>query len=165
MDYVVQPLPVDHMALRMIAENEIELTWQAVTDSLEPTATAEKYIVYTRIGNGDFDNGIVVDKNSYRTALPAGVVCSYKVTALNKGGESFPSEILSAGKAFNSKGTVLVVNGFDRISAPADFVAPAPAAYIAGPVFWTIRPRSTLHQRYQLYRKNERIPPFRSLDG
>lgn len=69
----------------------------------------------------------MVDKNSYRTALPAGVVCSYKVTALNKGGESFPSEILSAGKAFNSKGTVLVVNGFDRISAPADFVAPAPA--------------------------------------
>ena len=127
MDYVVQPLPVDHMALRMIGENEIELTWQAVTDSLEPTAAAEKYIVYTRIGNGDFDNGIVVDKNSYRTALPAGVVCSYKVTALNKGGESFPSEILSAGKAFNSKGTVLVVNGFDRISAPADFVAPAPA--------------------------------------
>ena len=111
----------------MIGENEIELTWQPVTDSLEPTATAEKYIVYTRIGNGDFDNGIVVDKNSYRTALPAGVVCSYKVTALNKGGESFPSEILSAGKAFNSKGTVLVVNGFDRISAPADFVAPAPA--------------------------------------
>ena len=117
-NYIVQPLPVDHMALRMISENEIELTWQAVADPLEPTANAEKYIVYTRTGNGDFDNGVVVDKNSYRTTLPAGVVCSYKVTALNKGGESFPSEILSAGKAFNSKGTVLVVNGFDRISAP-----------------------------------------------
>ena len=126
-NYIVQPLPVDHMALRMISENEIELTWQAVADPLEPTANAEKYIVYTRTGNGDFDNGVVVDKNSYRTTLPAGVVCSYKVTALNKGGESFPSEILSAGQAFNSKGTVLVVNGFDRISAPADFVAAPPA--------------------------------------
>ena len=108
-NYIVQPLPVDHMALRMISENEIELTWQAVADPLEPTANAEKYIVYTRTGNGDFDNGVVVDKNSYRTTLPAGVVCSYKVTALN------------------SKGTVLVVNGFDRISAPADFVAAPPA--------------------------------------
>lgn len=127
MDYIVQPLPVDHMALRMAGENEIELTWQAVADSLEPTAIAEKYIVYTRIGDGDFDNGVVVDKNSYRATLPAGVVCSYKVTAVNKGGESFPSEILSAGQAFNSKGTVLVINGFDRISAPADFVAAAPA--------------------------------------
>ena len=120
MDYIVQPLPVDHMSLRMIGENEIELTWQPVADSLEPTAVAERYVVYTRIGDGDFDNGVVVDKNSYRATLPAGIVCSYKVTALNKGGESFPSEILSAGQAFNSKGIVLIVNGFDRISAPAD---------------------------------------------
>ncbi len=127
MDYVVQPLPVDHFAIRHIGENKVELTWQPVTDPQEPTANAEKYIVYTRIGDGEFDNGILVDKNSYRTTLPAGVVCSYKVTAVNKGGESFPSEILSAGRAFNSKGTVLVINGFDRISAPADFVAPAPA--------------------------------------
>lgn len=127
MDYVVQPLPVDHMALRMTGENEVELTWQPVADPLEPTANAEKYIVYTRIGDGDFDNGTLVDKNSYRTTLPAGVVCSYKVTAVNKGGESFPSEILSAGRAFNAKGTVLVVNGFNRIGAPADFTVPAPA--------------------------------------
>lgn len=126
MDYVVQPLPVDHMALRMTGENEVELTWQPVADPLEPTATADKYIVYTRIGDGDFDNGVLVDKNSYRTTLPAGMVCSYKVVAVNKGGKSFPSEILSAGRAFNSKGTVLVINGFNRISAPADFVAPAP---------------------------------------
>ena len=97
MDYVVQPLPVDHMALRMTSENEVELTWQPVADALEPTAIAEKYIVYTRIGDGDFDNGVLVDGNSYRTTLPAGMVCSYKVTAVNKGGESFPSEILSAG--------------------------------------------------------------------
>lgn len=127
MEYVVQPLPVDHMALRIINENEVELTWQPVADPLEPTATAEKYIVYTRIDDGDFDNGVLVDKNSYRAPLPAGVVCSYKVVAVNKGGKSFPSEILSAGRAFNTKGTVLVINGFNRISAPADFTAAAPA--------------------------------------
>lgn len=132
-EYVVQPLPVDHMALRMVHENEIELTWQPVDDPLEPTAKADKYIVYTRIGDGDFDNGVLTDKKSYRTLLPPGIVCSYKVAAVNKGGESFPSEILSAGRSFNSKGTVLVINGFDRISAPADFVAPAPGdTLIAG---------------------------------
>ncbi|WP_106831883.1 golvesin C-terminal-like domain-containing protein [Parabacteroides pacaensis] len=125
-DYIVQPLPVDNMALQMINENEIELTWQPVADPLEPTATAEKYIVYTRIGDNDFDNGVLTDKNSYRTQLPSGVVCSYKVTAVNKGGESFPSEILSAGRSFHEKGTVMVVNGFDRISAPADFVGIPP---------------------------------------
>ena len=125
-DYVVQPLPVDHMALRLLNNNEVELTWQPVDDPLEQTAKAEQYIVYTRIGNGDFDNGVLVNSNAYRTTIPTGQVCSYKVTAVNKGGESFPSEILSVGQAFQSKGNVLVVNGFDRISAPADFVAPAP---------------------------------------
>ena len=127
MSYVVQPLPVDHATLRMTGEDEVELSWQPVDDALEPTARAEKYIVYTRIGNGAFDNGVLVEKNSYRVRIPADVVCSYKVTAVNKGGESFPSEILSVGRASQSKGTILVVNGFDRISAPADFVAPAPA--------------------------------------
>lgn len=123
-DYVVQPLPVDHMSARFTKDTEVELTWQPVDDPLEPTAKAEQYIVYTRIGEGDFDNGILVNKNSYRTNIPSGVICSYKVTAVNKGGESFPSEILSVGKAIQTKGTVLVINGFDRISAPADFVAP-----------------------------------------
>lgn len=126
-EYVVQPLPVDHMALRMTGEEEAELTWQPVEDALEPTAKAEKYIVYTRIGNGAFDNGVLVEKNSYRVRIPAGMVCSYKVTAVNRGGESFPSEILSAGRVSQSKGTVLVVNGFDRISAPADFATSASA--------------------------------------
>lgn len=127
MDYVVQPLPVDHLALRMCGEDEVELSWQPVDDPLEPTAKAEQYIVYTRWGNGDFNNGVLVKGTACRMSLPAGTVCSYKVTAVNKGGESFPSEILSAGCALDGKGTVLVVNGFDRISAPADFVAPAPA--------------------------------------
>ena len=125
-DYVVQPLPVDHMALAFVGNNEVELTWQAVADPLEPTANAEKYIVYTRIGNGAFDNGVLVEQNSFRTQIPTGEVCSFKVTAVNKGGESFPSEILSVGRVANTKGDVLVVNGFDRISAPADFVAPEP---------------------------------------
>ena len=124
-DYAVEPLPVDQMEAHFIGNNEIELSWQAVNDTLEPTAKPDKYVVYTRIGNGDFDNGVVVNKNHFRTTLPVGQVCSYKVTAINKGGESFPSEILSAGRAVKDKGTVLVINGFDRVSAPADFVANA----------------------------------------
>lgn len=122
-DYIVQPLPVDNMNLKLSVTNEVELSWKAVNDSLEPTAKPDSYIVYKRIGDGDFDNGTSVQSASYQTTIPEGKVCSFKVTAINKGGESFPSEILSAGIAPNSKGTVLVVNGFDRISAPADFVA------------------------------------------
>lgn len=121
--YIVQPLPVDNMSLKFTSANEVELSWKAVNDSLESTATPEKYIVYTRIGNGDFDNGTLIEKNSYKATVSADKIYSFKVTAVNKGGESFPSEILSAGKSSTEKGMVLVVNGFDRISAPADFVA------------------------------------------
>lgn len=131
-EYIVQPLPVDHMALRFIDENEVELTWKPVDDPLEPTAKAKKYIVYTRIGNGAFDNGVVVNSNVYRAVQSPGLIYSYKVTALNDGGESFPSEILSAARTFNEKGTVLVINGFDRISAPADFVSDGIAGFTDG---------------------------------
>ena len=121
-DYVVQPLPVSHFAAILKGKNEVTLSWQAVTDSLEPTAKAEKYIVYTRIGDTDFDNGVVVKKNSYTCKIPSDQVVSFKITAINKGGESFPSEILSVGisSAAQTK-PVLVVNGFNRISAPDDF--------------------------------------------
>lgn len=123
--YVVQPLPVDHLALRLTGENEVELSWLTVRDPLEPTADAESYLVYTRIGDGAFDSGTRVDGTTYRTTIPTGEVCSYRVTALNSGGESFPSETLSAGSAPNSRGTALVINGFDRVCAPADFLSTA----------------------------------------
>ena len=37
---------------------------------------------------------------------------------MNEGGESFPSETLSACRVADEKGRVLIVNGFDRVSAP-----------------------------------------------
>ncbi|MCO6025220.1 xanthan lyase [Prevotella cerevisiae] len=120
--YVVQPLPVDHFAVVMAGHDQVKLTWKAVNDTLEPTAVPEKYVVYKRIGNGDFDNGTVVKKPVFVCKIPTDQVVSFKVTAFNKGGESFPSEILSAG--ISSQSTVkpvLVINGFDRLSAPDDF--------------------------------------------
>lgn len=76
-------------------------------------------MVYTRVGYGGFDNGVLVNKPSYVVKIEPGLVYSFKVTAVNRGGESFPSEILSAYKAKNEKGKVLIVNGFDRLSGPA----------------------------------------------
>jgi len=54
--------------------------------------------------------------------LPAyDTVFSFRVTAVNEGGESFPSETLAAGFRHDSRGTVIIVNCFDRISGPAWF--------------------------------------------
>lgn len=118
-DYVVQPLPVSHFSLTVADNDEsVLLKWRPQTDPLEPTAKPKKYVVYTRRGDGGFDDGIVVDKNSASLPIEKGVTYGFKVTALNDGGESFPSEILSMCIHKKEKGRVLVVNGFHRLSAP-----------------------------------------------
>ncbi len=120
-EYIVQPLPVGQFSCRFLEKNKVELHWVAVNDSLEPTATASNYVVYTRMDDGGFDNGIVVTGNRITLTVQSGKIYSFKVSALNKGGESFPSEILSAYRAPNERGEVLIINGFNRLSAPASF--------------------------------------------
>ena len=46
-------------------------------------------------------------------------IYSYKVTAVNDGGESFPSEVLSVCRKKSQSKMVLIINGFDRVAAPA----------------------------------------------
>lgn len=120
--YVVQPLPVEQFSCRFIAKNKLELHWVGVMDAKEPTATPDNYVLYTRVGDGGFDNGVVVNSNRVTVSLKEGKIYSFKIAALNSGGESFPSEILSACRLNNTKPEVLVVNGFDRVSAPSSFV-------------------------------------------
>lgn len=124
-DYVVQPLPVSHFAIEPgKKKHTFRLSWKAVDDPLEPTARPQQYIVYTRLGHGGFDNGTLVRGTDYTFEVEPGLVYSFKVTAVNKGGESFPSEILSAYSAKRSKGTILIVNAFDRLSGPATVESP-----------------------------------------
>ena len=128
--YIVQPLPVDHFAIAFgEKKNTVNLTWKPVDDTLEPTAKAEQYVVYTRIGRGGWDNGVVVKENSYNATIEPGIVYSYKVTALNRGGESFPSEILCAYQAKKETARALIINGFDRISGPAVIDTPTESGF------------------------------------
>lgn len=119
--YVVQPLPVDHLQMSMEGKN-IRLLWSPVADELEPTAAAKTYKVYTRIENGGFDNGREVNEPTLVLSdLRPGIIYSFKVTAINEGGESFPSEILACSLPTDGKKPVLIVNAFDRICGPAAF--------------------------------------------
>lgn len=119
-EYVVQPLPVSNFSVCFgKKKNTLELSWKGEDDPQEPTARPREYIVYTRIGYGGFDNGTLVSKPSYTVKIEPGLVYSFKVTAVNRGGESFPSEILSAYKAKREREKILIINGFNRISGPA----------------------------------------------
>lgn len=119
--YVVQPLAVNSFTSEFAAGDSVRLAWKPTTDPVEPTAFPTSYIVYTRIGNGAFDSGKVVSGTSVTLPVSPDVIYSYKVAAWNNGGESFPSEILSVCKKSNSKGSALIVNGFDKISGAISF--------------------------------------------
>ena len=119
----VQPLPPVELAFGTPVvtgeKAEARLSWREQKDPLEPSAAATGYVVYTRIDDGSFDNGQLVRGTHFDVPVPPGHMVSCRVTAVNKGGESFPSETLAVGVADDSKGMVLVVNGFTRLSGPA----------------------------------------------
>ncbi|RLD91967.1 MAG: xanthan lyase [Bacteroidetes bacterium] len=120
--YIVQPLPVEQFQAGIFQDETIVLQWKPVIDPLEATAQAESYIVYTRVNDGGFDNGTPVNSpNFVLDQVQSDSIYSFKVTAVNSGGESFPSEVLSACLTSNSLGTVAIVNAFDRTSGPAWF--------------------------------------------
>ena len=78
----------------------------------------------------------MVDKPSVDIELGSyDTIYSFKVTAINEGGESFDSEILSAGVKAGDTKRVLIVNGFDRISGPAWF----DTGKMAGVEWWNDR--------------------------
>ena len=126
--YAVQPLPVHAFQARLDG-NKAVLSWQPTPDGAEPTAAPQYYKVYTRRDDGGFGPGFQVQDTTCTLSLEPGHVYSYKVTACNEGGESFPSEILAAGVAGAEAKKVLIVNNFTRIAAPAWFSSPAYAGF------------------------------------
>lgn len=134
--YCVQPLPVHSFSATLTGEGKVQLSWRPTLDSLELTAMPERYMLYTRIDDGAFDNGelltglrhedgrLTIDRN-----IDKGHIYSYRIVACNEGGRSFPSETLSVGEVECSPHTVLVVNNFDRVAPPAWFDTPTYAGF------------------------------------
>lgn len=116
----VAPLPPQRPSVRFVGEGIVELQWSAQDDPLEPSAKATQYIVYTSAGSGsDFDNGEMTEGRRIRLKLSPGALYRFKVAAVNKGGESFCSPVVSAIYHPGATKTILIVDGFSRLSAPA----------------------------------------------
>ena len=122
-DVVVQPLPVHSFSVRFEGEKKVQLQWASTVDELEPTAVPNGYIVQTAVDDSDFNNGIKVNDTQIVLPIKKDKFYHFRITAVNDGGKSFPSEILSVYRNSEQKGTVLVINGFDRLSAPASFAS------------------------------------------
>ena len=116
---IVQPLQPHLFKATLTGTNKVRLSWKAQDDELEPTAVPTSYNIYVAAGSGGFDNGTNVRGTSYTMELEPGVMYRFKVTAVNRGGESFPTSTLSAYYQPGATKTAMVINGFSRLSAPA----------------------------------------------
>ena len=118
--YTVQPLPPTALSVQLTDKGEARITWAATEDPLEPTAHPTSYILYTAQGDGDFDNGQLLQsrKTSVTVHLEPDRLFAFRIAALNDGGESFPSEVVSALYNPTAQKQVLVINGFHRLAAP-----------------------------------------------
>ena len=118
--YMVAPLAPNRFRIDFKGKDEIRLSWDAVNDPQEPTSKPTGYILYTAVGQADFDNGTYIrSKNSYDMQLEPNLLYHFKVVAVNRGGCSFPTEVLSAQYSPKATKTILIVNGFHRLSSPA----------------------------------------------
>lgn len=135
--YEVQPLPVHNFAA-VPEDGGLRLSWSPTADPIEPTAVSKGYILYTRIDGGAFDQGRPIEAQSRNDStwtahvtMDPGHIYSFRIAAFNDGGLSFPSETLSAGIPENPVPgrTVMVVNNFYRVAAPAWFDTPEYAGF------------------------------------
>lgn len=118
--YMVTPLAPNHFRIEFTDKDKVKLSWSMVNDPQEPTSRPTAYILYTAIEDADFDNGTFIRaKTSYEMRLEPGILYHFKVVAVNRGGRSFPTEVLSALYHPAATKTVMIINGFHRLSSPA----------------------------------------------
>ena len=168
--YIVQPLPVRAMAVTFGPEGRTaRISWEPVSDPAEPTAEPKSYILYTRMDDGSFDAGELIprayedgSRRYFDVSIQAGHVYSFKVEAVNDGGRSFPSEILSIGTPGPDAERIAVINNFDRVSAPTWFDTPTYAGFEGSidagvPYLYDISyiGENYMHRRAQAFQTND----------
>ncbi|MCM1366896.1 MAG: hypothetical protein NC201_06585, partial [Prevotella sp.] len=118
-EFVVQPLPVKDFAIERKSNRHYRLSWEPTLDKLEPSAMPKKYIIFERSqGVLGFRKIAETSATHYEIKISDSDIHSFKIVAVNDGGMSFPSEILSLRESPTDSNPILIVNGFSRVSAP-----------------------------------------------
>ena len=129
--FVVQPLPVKNFSIEKEKKGNYKLRWQPTDDPLEPTAKAEKYIILERTGDQlGFHKIGETSSTHFNIKISDNYIHSFKVLAANDGGVSFPSEILAMREDKSNQKPILIINGFDRVSGPANYSTPDQAGFL-----------------------------------
>jgi N-acetylmuramoyl-L-alanine amidase len=113
------PEPPINPSVRNDSTGGVRISWDSPpfnTGNNYLGSAATRYKVYRSRNGKGFDNGIETTQTSLvlTEGLQPGEVWYFRVTALNAGGESFPTEVLPV-RIRQTSPLVLLVNGFDRL--------------------------------------------------
>lgn len=121
-ELVIQPLPVKEFAIKRTKKNNYRLSWSPTEDKLEPSADPTHYLIYERSGDElGFHFLGQTRQTHYDIVSHDHDIHSFRIVAANDGGVSFPSETLAFRESEGAEKPVLIINGFDRVSAPGSF--------------------------------------------
>lgn len=115
---IVAPLAPVNFSVTLDDNGYAHLAWTAQKDKEESTADATSYNVYTAMGGFGYDNGNNVSQASHSVKLEKDLLYRFRITSVNAGGESFPTEELCVVWHGEGAKTIMIVNGFQRLSGP-----------------------------------------------
>ncbi|MCS7061587.1 MAG: N-acetylmuramoyl-L-alanine amidase [Anaerolineae bacterium] len=112
------PEPPQQLAVRNVGNGALAVSWEAPPTFAfgTPTDPAQRYRLYTSSDGFAWDGGRdVAGLSAVLTGYAAVQVVYVRVTAVNAGGESFPTPVLAA--RVGSSARILIVHGFDSLDA------------------------------------------------
>lgn len=116
------PEPPTHLVARVTGPGQVTVSWRPppCCDGVVGDA-ATAYKVYQSADGRGFDNGTQTTSTSLvLTNLPANTLRFFRVTALNEGGESFPTPTVAVRTPpSGEQPSALIVDGFDRLDQTA----------------------------------------------
>ncbi|MEN9800593.1 MAG: hypothetical protein RL653_4290 [Pseudomonadota bacterium] len=110
------PEPPTALAARNLGGGQVELRWAPPTLDVAAGQEATTWIVYQGRDGLSWDDGTPVDGMSLTMPLSQGELRYFRVSGVNAGGESFPSQAVGV-VGSPTPAPVLIVNGFDRLDS------------------------------------------------
>jgi len=115
---VLPPEPPVALRVQNAAAGKLRVSWRPPAADAGAGDAPARYRVYVGDNGYGFSDGVEVEGDSLVLEdLPPAALRFVRVTAVNDGGESLPTEVVGARLAASGAAPILVVGGYDRLDA------------------------------------------------
>ena len=111
------PEPPTHLAVLHDGDGALEASWQPGPTGFPHGDAPTSYRVFTSADGLSWDGGTDVSGTSLVLDTEPDELVFVRVSALNAGGGSFPTEVLGARRSWDGTAPILLVDAYDRLQA------------------------------------------------